>query len=438
MNFEESLDYLLSLGHETLTIKLGLRNTELLLKGLGQPQESYPSVQIAGTNGKGSTAVVLDSICRTAGIRTGLFTSPHLISITERIAIDGSATSTAEFARFASIVRSHAEALVRNQELPALPTFFEQVTAIALLAFKEAGVSLAILETGLGGRLDATTVAAAETIAITPLAMDHQEYLGETIEEIAAEKAAIIRPGVEAVIAPQPRPALEMVLRRCDECKVKPHLVHGSNIKAQRASSDGRFTVSIKTDEEDYEDILLGLRGSHQIVNTAVGIQLAHVLRKRGFPISKSAIVEGIGAANHAGRLELYEGSPSILLDGAHNPLGALALRAYLQEFVNGPLTLIFGAMRDKKLEEMAKVLFPLADKLILTRPDNPRAAQTDMLLSLAPGLVEPKNTLVAGSTEDAFAKATEVTAIGGTICVTGSLYLVGEMKQLIEFSRLS
>lgn len=433
MNFEESLDYLLSLGHETLTIKLGLRNTELLLNRLGQPQKHYPSVQIAGTNGKGSTAVVLDSICRRAGIRTALFTSPHLISITERIAIDGSPISTAEFARFASTIRSTAEALVHEKELPALPTFFEQVTAIALLAFKAADVSLVILETGLGGRLDATTVAGAQTVAITPLALDHQDYLGETIEEIAAEKAAIIRPGVEAVIAPQPRPALDVVLARCNECKVEPHLVHGSHAKVQGATGDGRFTVSFQTAEEDYQDILLGLRGRHQIVNTAVGIQLAHVLRKHGFPVSKAAIVEGIGTSNHAGRLERYEGSPSILLDGAHNPLGALALRLYLEEFVAGPLTLIFGAMKDKKLEEMAEILFPLAHHLVLTRPNNPRSAQTDMLLNLTSGLVKRDSTFVAGSAEDALAKARDVTSATGTICITGSLYLVGEMKELIE-----
>lgn len=437
MNFQESLDYLLSLGHETLTIKMGLRNTELLLNRLGQPQKHYPSVQIAGTNGKGSTAVVLDSICRKAGIKTGLFTSPHLISITERIVVNGSLISTAEFARFASDTRSAAEALVSEQKLPALPTFFEHVTAIALLAFKAADVSLVILETGLGGRLDATTVAGAETVAITPLALDHQEYLGETIEEIAAEKAAIIRPGVEAVIAPQLRSALDVVLARCEACKVKPHLVHGKHATVHGATSDGRFTVSFETTEENYEELLLGLRGRHQIVNTAVGIELAHVLRQRGFPVSQATIVEGIGAANHAGRLERYEGPPPILLDGAHNPLGALALRLYLEEFVDGPLTLIFGAMKDKKLEEMAAILFPLAHRLVLTRPNNPRSATTDMLLDLASGLVNRDNIFVAGSSEDAFAKARDVTSPSGTICVTGSLYLVGEMKEIIEDARL-
>ncbi|HKO97763.1 MAG TPA: folylpolyglutamate synthase/dihydrofolate synthase family protein [Pyrinomonadaceae bacterium] len=438
MNFEESLEYLLSLGHETLTMKLGLRNTELLLESLGNPQKSFPSVQIAGTNGKGSTAVALDSICRAAGIKTGLFTSPHLISITERIVISGALISPDEFSHFASIVRTAADELVRDARLPALPTFFEHVTTIALLAFKEAQVSLAILETGLGGRLDATTVAAAETIAITPLALDHQEYLGESLEEIAAEKAAIIRPGVQAVIAPQPQQALDVILWRCDECSVTPDLVNESEVKVHDSTSDGRFRVTINTGEETYKHVLLQLRGKHQIVNCAVAIHMAEILSKRGFAISAAAIVAGIETANHTGRLERYEGPPTILLDGAHNSSGALALRKYLEEFVDGPLTLIFGAMRDKKLEEIARILFPVASQLVLTRPDNPRAAEIDMLLELSLGMITPKNTFVAATTEEALAMAKEVTAFGGTICATGSLYLVGEMKRIIENAHVS
>ncbi len=203
MEFKETLSYLLSLGHETLAMKLGLKNTELLLEALGTPHHSFASVQIAGTNGKGSTAAMLDSICRRAGLRTGLFTSPHLISITERIKLAGIDISAPEFARLATQVKGAAEGLVAQGKLEALPTFFEHVTAIAFLAFKEAGVELAILETGLGGRLDATTVAGAGIVAITPIALDHQEYLGATLRKIAAEKAAIIRAGTTAIIAAQ-------------------------------------------------------------------------------------------------------------------------------------------------------------------------------------------------------------------------------------------
>src|SRR5215510_4439259 len=171
MQFVEALSYLFSLGHETLTIKLGLRNTELLLKALGNPEQTFPAVQIAGTNGKGSTAVMLDSICRASGIRTGLFTSPHLISITERVKIEGLPIPETEFARITGVVKETAERLVQSGELETLPTFFEHITAIALFAFREANVGLSILETGLGGRLDSTTAAREKIIAITPIAM---------------------------------------------------------------------------------------------------------------------------------------------------------------------------------------------------------------------------------------------------------------------------
>jgi len=432
MNFEGSLAYLLSLGHETLAMKLGLRNTEQLLDKLGNPQQSYRSVQIAGTNGKGSTAVVLDSICRAAGVRTGLFTSPHLVSITERIVIGGREISQNDFARYATTVRVAADDLVAQGELEALPTFFEHVTAIALLAFREAGVRLAILETGLGGRLDATTVAEADIVAITPLALDHQEYLGETLAEIASEKAAIIRPGTTTILAPQPPQALEVILQRCKKMGVEPILVHEQQAAIQGATSDGRFRVTFETSTGRYENVQLGLRGRHQILNSAVALQLAESLRDR-LNISEAAIINGIESAKHTGRLELLSGTPSLLLDGAHNPSGALALRRYLEEFVTSPITLVFGAMKDKKLEAIAAILFPLARQLILTRPDNPRSADVDELVRLAEKFVAREKTNATSSVAAAFDKANEITPVSGLICVTGSLYLLGEMKTIIE-----
>src|SRR6266404_3342689 len=275
MTFEESLAYLLSLGHETLAIKLGLTNTEVLLDALGNPHKHFPSVQIAGTNGKGSTAVMLDAICRAAGIRAGLFTSPHLISITERISINGEQISRDEFARLTSEVKTAAEELLKQRRLKTLPTFFEHFTAIALLAFCEARVEVAILETGLGGRLDSTTAAGAEIVAITPVSMDHEEYLGNTLVEIAAEKAAIIHPGVTAIIAPQAEVVLELIVRQSERAGVAP-----------------RFTG--QTLPDSYENISIGLRGRHQIVNVSTAIALAEALRERGFQITRAAIVRGI------------------------------------------------------------------------------------------------------------------------------------------------
>lgn len=435
MNFEKALQYLLSLGHETVAMKLGLRNTELLLESLGNPHTTYESVQIAGTNGKGSTAVMLDSICRAGGIRTGLFTSPHLISITERIKIDGNEISTAEFAELTTEVRRAAGSLVTKGALEALPTFFEHVTAIALLAFKNAGVQLAILETGLGGRLDATTVASANTVAITPIAMDHEEYLGTTISEIAGEKAAIIRPGVNAIIGSQSPEPLRVILNRSSQVGVVPEATI-LNSDVESVTDDGRYTVSFKTTHDEYEHLTIGLRGQHQIENASLAVRIAESLRGRGFVISKTAIREGVKNARYSGRLELIDGVPPLLLDGAHNPAGARTLRHYLDQHVEGPITVVFGAMKDKKLDEIAQQLFPKASQLIITRPENPRAAPVGHLHQLALDHLLLSNIHVAVSAGAALRKAKEITPDGGLICVTGSLYLVGEVKSDLDEHR--
>ena len=431
MQFDEALRYLLSLGHETLAIKLGLRNTELLLDALANPQTFYPAVQIAGTNGKGSTAVALDSICRAANIKTGLFTSPHLVTITERIKIGGEEISRSDFARLATAVRDAARRLLDESTIEALPTFFEHVTAIAFMAFKEANVDLAVLETGLGGRLDSTTVARAETIAITPIAFDHQEYLGETLSEIAAEKAAIIRSGVTAIIAPQPPEALDAILRQCKNCCVTPS-VNECAAHILSVTQDGRARVSFETNHDQYE-VLLGLRGRHQITNVSVAIRLAESLRARVFNISRESIIRGIETATHPGRLELREGQPPLLLDGAHNPSGARALRDYLDEFIDGPVTLIFGAMRDKNLAAMAEILFPVASRLILTQPDNPRSAIIDSFESEAWTKVPSEAITLCPSSGPALQAGYDQTPADGVICVTGSLYLVGEIRAALD-----
>lgn len=417
MSFDEALAYLLSLGHETLTIKLGLRNTETLLSALSDPHKEFPSVQIAGTNGKGSTAVMLDSICRAAGVRTGLFTSPHLISITERIKICGEQISETVFAKLTGQVRTTAEELTRQGRLDTLPTFFEHVTAIALLAFREAKVELAILETGLGGRLDSTTAARADILAITPVAMDHQEYLGDTLSEIAAEKAAIVRPDVIVVVSPQDEVVREVIVRQCGRAGVEP-----------------RFTTRELPDS--YRNISIGLRGAHQIVNASAAIGLAGALRERGFAITRAAIIRGVETAMHPGRLELWPGEPEFLFDGAHNPAAARALRAYLDEFITQPITMIFAAMKDKALTEMASTLFPKADELILTRLDNPRAATAEMLMSAVPVSFDKARVRFASSAQEAVQIARTVTPPDGVVCVTGSLYLIGVIQETLREGR--
>jgi dihydrofolate synthase/folylpolyglutamate synthase len=427
MTFDDAVQYLLALGHETLVVKLGLDNVRRLLDALSHPEQSFPAVQIAGTNGKGSTAAMLDATLRAASIKTGLYTSPHLVSITERIKIDGREISRADFARHALRVRQAALSL--RDEAGALPSFFEQVTAIALCAFRDARVDLAILETGLGGRLDATTAALASTVAITPVALDHQEYLGTTLREIAAEKAAIIRRGVEAVIATQEPDALEVILARCRAEEVTPRFAT-EEIRVEGATSDGRLRATFHTAEDSYENVALSLRGRHQLTNAATAITLAETLRARGFAqVTRESIITGLESASHPGRLELIDGSPPILLDGAHNPAGALALRTYLDEFAHVPLTIIFGAMRDKDLSEIATAIFPIAHHLILASIDNPRAASPDALRALVSPSFDPQRIFLASPSSEALRLARDLTPSDALVCVTGSLYLIGEVK---------
>jgi len=430
MTFAEALAYLLSLGHETLTIKLGLENTETLLAALGNPQRQFPSVQIAGTNGKGSTAAFLDSICRASRIRVGLFTSPHLISITERIQIDGQQISEDQFAHATHTVKKTAEELVARGQLQTLPTFFEHITAIALLAFREAKVELAILETGLGGRLDSTTAAGATVVAITPVAMDHQEYLGTTLREIAGEKAAIIRSGTIAIIAPQDKTALEVIMRRCESVGVRPRLIESRNREqfqtGGEVTADGRYVITFDEDSARDKNLIVALRGRHQSVNALTAISLAEALRELGFQIPQRAIARGIETANHPGRLEIWEGPPRWLFDGAHNPAAARVLREYLDEFVKDPIVMIFGAMGDKALGEMTAALFPRADTLILTTLDNPRAASIEALMTVVPEDFDQARIVSAFSVDEALQLARTLTPTNGVVCVTGSLYLIG------------
>lgn len=424
MNFDQSLEYLLRLGHETLAMKLGLRNTERLLEALGNPEQSYPSVQIAGTNGKGSTAVMLDSICRKAQRKTGLYTSPHLVSITERIKINGSEISEDRFAQLATTVRIAAERLLNEGMIPALPTFFEHVTAIALLAFREAEVEIAILETGLGGRLDSTTAAKAETVAITQIAMDHEEYLGNTIESIAAEKAAIIHPGVKVVVVAdhQPSEALAVVKRQCEQNNVRAAI--GECAGRIEEVNDGYFCATFQTPVAVYKRVRLGLAGEHQLDNAAVAIQLAESLG-----LDAQAICEGVQAARHHGRLELVSTAPSILIDGAHNIAAIRSVAAYLKRFGRKPLTIVFGAMRDKRADEMIGILQEISDTLILTRAQNIRSADPEDLMNRNAPTGAAK-IRIAPNSSDALRMAVDLTPPNGLIVVTGSLYLVGEVRR--------
>lgn len=431
MNFSESEAYLYSLGNEVEAMKLGLENITTLLAALGDPQTKFKKVQVAGTNGKGSVCAFLNSICLEAGIETGLYTSPHLVSITERIKIDGKDISESEFERLATIVRETAESLHSTGKLTHTPTYFEQVTAIGLLAFANAGVELAILETGLGGRYDAVTAANAEIAAITRIDLDHQEYLGDTIEEIAAEKAAIIRQGSSVVIGAQDPRALSVILERCKKLGISPHTANKQFVFQLDVSSASDPVGEFDTGPPSDLGVQLGLNGRHQVENAHTALMVASTLAiDFGFDISEDQIKAGLKNAQHPGRLERIG---RFLLDGAHNPSGAKALVAYLDEFVSEPITLVFGAMRDKSVGGIAEGLWPRAETIILTTPANSRAMTGEELASFAPAGIDAERLIKSDNVAEAIEKALEVTPPDGLIVVTGSLYLVGEVKKLLN-----
>jgi len=427
MHFNEAEKYLYSLGNEVAAMKLGLENISALLKGLGEPQSNYLKVQVAGTNGKGSVCAFLDSICGEAKIRTGVFTSPHLVSITERIKIDGEPIGKESFAVIATRVRETAEAMLRDGSLQYLPTFFEQITAIALTAFADAEVDAAILETGLGGRLDATTAANAEIAVITRIDLDHQEYLGDTVEKIAAEKAAIIHAGSRVVVGEQSDAAREIIFKKIAKAGAVNADDIGGRWKVTRAAAGD---IVVEAGKENVRHLKFGLKGGHQIENAETAINAAKAMMSADELVGRlsfDAIVKGLAHARHPGRLE-YNGK--YLFDGAHNPNGAEALAQFLRTEEKRAITVIFGAMSDKNAAEMARVVLPLADRVILTVPDNPRALSYGELSGLMPPEISRERMMVTANVPDAIAAAQYWTPDDGIILVTGSLYLIGEVRR--------
>lgn len=433
MNFQDSVKYLYSLGNEVTTMKLGLETTGKLLAALGNPEKNFLKIQIAGTNGKGSTCAFLDAICRSASIETGLFTSPHLISITERIKIGGKNISEKDFARQATKIRRISENLIEMGEVEAAPTFFEQMTAIAVSFFAEAKIELAILETGLGGRLDSVTATNAEIVAITPIDLDHQQILGETLTEIAAEKAAIIRTDTLVFVAPQKREAENVINGKCREVGVTP-IPAIPDVRLIERLDGGLNFLSLTTAENNYK-FNMQMRGRHQWTNATLAVYIAEKLRDYDFKISKENILNGLENAEHQGRLEFWrvENALTLLFDGAHNIAGANALKDYLDEYIKEPLTIIFGAMRDKDLTEIAALIFPKAERLIFTEPDNPRAYKAEELMEFLPPDYDIKNVFRSADIAEAIKIAERISGKNDLICITGSLYLVGEAQKLLN-----
>ncbi len=466
-SYDEAVSSMYALGHElaqTPSQKFDLAHMRVLLEALERPEKRFPAVLIAGTNGKGSTAATLAAILAASGLRTGLYTSPHLMRINERIrVIDQNVTDQtervpkrnddeigdAEFAALHHSVERAATRLVEQGELPWHPSFFEMLTAIAFMYFAQQKVDIAVLEVGMGGRLDATNVVEPLISVITDIALDHQKFLGDTITEISREKAGIIRRAGLVVTLPQQPQANDVIGNAILDAGAKgvsavpyvPPVSPGSPEYVQRDTVSGqmisRYPLQVMGKEILVETPLVG---RHQLRNVALAVSAAEQLAAQGFPVTAESIEQGIRQTRWAGRFQIFRGprpedgsQQEFILDVAHNPAGAWTLRSTLSAYFNDderPLTFVFGAMRDKAVGEMAEILFPLAERVIATHVDNPRAATPEEIQAAA-GRVAVKIEQAANVTA-ALEFVGKNAAKNSVTVITGSIYVVGEAMRVL------
>ena len=449
MTYQSTVEKLYALGHElasTPSHKFDLAYVRTMLEALDHPERRFASVLIAGTNGKGSTAATLSSILGAAGYRTGLYSSPHLMQINERLRVNGEAISDAEFGVMHERVERIAQDLLRAGKLPWHPSFFEMLTAMAFEYFASVGVEIAVLEVGMGGRLDATNVVEPLISVIADIALDHQKYLGNTITEIAAEKAGIIRANGVVVTLPQHPQANDVIGHAILEKNahgvsavqyvppVSPGAATYMEGRAAPVRGRNRYPLTVMGEEIDVDS---PLAGRHQLRNLALAIATAEELGQFGFKVTPKQIEQGIRETRWPGRFQVVPPSAAtyqreMVLDVAHNPAGAWALRSALSENFSGrELTFVFAAMRDKPLQEVAEILFPLAEQVVVTTVANPRAATTSELVQAA------SRTGVSLCAEEtvaaALARARTLSKPDGVIVVTGSIFLVGEAMTLMD-----
>ena len=424
MSYKRTVEYLY--GLQKYGMKFGLDNIRKLLSELGNPQDSFRCVHVAGTNGKGSTSAMTESILRTSGCRTGLFTSPHLLSFTERIRVDGQEISEDDVVGLAEEVRGIAE---KTRDFS--PTFFEVVTAMAFLHFSRRNVEWAVVEVGLGGRLDATNIVLPEVTVLTSIGLDHREFLGNTLREVAAEKAGIIKAGVPVVSAPQASEALEVIEAGALE-KGSPVYRWGREFSssAVREYSGGlSFSYS---GERDYDDLSISLAGDHQAVNAALAVKTAEILSGK-YSAMVCSVREGLAAAKWPGRIQFVKENPAILIDGAHNPDAAEALSIHLGKMISRRyrrVILVAGIMGDKDIDGILRPLLPLASEVIFTAASYSRSASAAVLSAHAASL--GYQSVPSDGVADALRKAGELYVPGDIIVVTGSFYTIGEALEVL------
>lgn len=396
-----------------------------LVRLLGDPQAGINSIHIAGTKGKGSTCAIVYSILRSAGFRVGLYTSPHLVSFCERIRIDDSLISEDDVGRLLDKVRPAVDGMGSDR-----PTFFEVYTALACLYFNEQKVDFAVYEVGLGGRLDATNVVEPLVCAITPISYEHMDKLGNTLGEIASEKAGIIKDGSICVIAPQEKESAEAIGRICRERKARAIFV-GRDIRFKELAADDRREVfSVSGLSEEYPSLEMGLLGPHQVANAATAIGIVEALGFHNITIRPDAIKKGVALAEWAGRLEIMRRSPLIILDGAQNRSSAKALASAIKRsFKYKELILVLGVSKDKDIKGITGELFPISSRVILTKS---KIAERAMEPSRIKELAGPADAIMTSDVSDALKKAVSMAGPDDMVLVTGSLFVVGEARELL------
>src|SRR5262245_29415298 len=448
MQYVDAVSYLYSLGNEVLTAKLGLHNISTLLDALGNPHLQYDSILIAGTNGKGSVAAFMESVLRRCGLGTGLYTSPHLSRIEERVRVGGRLISAEDFARLTQHVKEKVAELLEPTEsghipgrLDRHPTYFEMVTALGFCYFAECNVDVAVLEVGLGGRLDATNVVSPRVAVITNVDYDHQKYLGSRLEEIAREKAGIIKKlhspeaGPLAVVCTSDDPVVrEIVEEKCRATSARCiHALDEAKFKAE-PDTVGRFRVSVGFPSDPVLDVLLPLPGEHQVPNALAAIRALKVLQAEGFPIGAEEIKKGIETTRWPGRLEWVDGDPPILLDGAHNIAGAQSLRNYCDRFLGSKhIVLLFGVMRDKNVAEIAGKLFPVASEIVLTAAESERSAEPAWIAAQLPEYQQRFHQ--TRNPQEGLSVARSLASANGIVLVAGSLYLIGDLHRMLKLA---
>lgn len=422
---QNPIDYLFSLEH--FGVKLGLDTTRILLAALGHPDRNFHSVLIAGTNGKGSVAAMVERGLRAAGYRTGLFTSPHLVNVSERFALDGCSIDAATLTVAASRIRETIETLQRNGTLKYPPTFFEATTVLALSLFERHSVDVAVLEVGMGGRFDATNVVTPVAVAIPSIDLDHQSYLGATLAQIAFEKAGVIKPN-SVVVTGESKPEPRNVLRAAAAAHHARLVAADTDVRIQWWAEEGTtFIDKIETPRRRYGPMTLSLRGRHQLGNAAVAVRLLEELPTVGIDVPADAIVSALSDTRWPGRLELLTVEPNgrVLLDPAHNVAAAAALKEFVMAWHPAGLPFVFSALRDKDVPGIFRALDTAVTRIVCTTVDSPRAHPLEVLVKAARetrpdlkvnGVAKPSDALEVAWRE------------GPLVVAAGSVFLVGEL----------